>query len=395
MSDEDQFEALIRGTDRPLYAESPPPTRRRQRRGQRNRDGSRSAGPWILTVTFVLIAGLIGGGVWGWSVYGERVLDYLGEEEIADYEGDGVAPEILLVIEPDDIGEDVARKLAELGVTESFEAVYSILLQDSTITFFPGTYRLLTEMSGRAAIDALQNPDNRVIYKVTLPEGVPLSTALEIIADNTDIPLVDLQEAVEDPTIYGVNPPINSLEGYLFPATYTIEPSSEAVDVITTIVQTMLGRLETLGVAPDQWHEVLTKASLIEREAGVEEDFYKVARVIENRLADDMALQFDSTVTYWEESYGTVWTTDEARANADNPYNTYYYKGLPAGPIGAPGDTALDAVLNPAEGDWRFFVTVNLQSGATVFSATLDEHNAAVGVLLEWCDRPENSTYCD
>lgn len=393
MNEESDFDALIRGTERPSYAETSPLTRRRERRG--GPPQRKSAGPWILAVSLTLVAALIGGGVWGWSVYGERVLDYLTEDEVPDYEGDGVSPEILLVIEEGDIGEDVARKLAELGVTKSFEAVYSILLQDTSITFLPGTYRLLTEMSGQSVISALQNPDNRVVYKVTLQEGIPLDSALETLADNTDIPLADFQEAVEDPSLYGVNPPINSLEGYLFPATYTIEPGSEAVDVIQTIVSTMIGRLEGLGVAPDKWHEVLTKASLIEREAGVTEDFFKVARVIENRLADDMALQFDSTVTYWERSYGTVWTTDEARANADNPYNTYYYKGLPAGPIGAPGDTALDAALNPAEGDWLFFVTVNLQSGATVFSATADEHNAAVAVLQEWCDRPENKTYCD
>jgi UPF0755 protein len=349
----------------------------------------------VFTVVLIILGGLVGGGFWGWSQYGERILNYLGEEEIPDYAGAGNAPEIILVIESGDIGEDVARKLSEEGVTASFEAVYQILLEDTSITFQPGTYRLLSEMSAQSALDAIANPENRVLYKVTIPEGVTLSRALEIISENSDIALADLEQAAADPTVYGVNPEGDSLEGYLFPATYTLEPGSSASDVVSMLVDEMIARLDGLGIAPDQWHEVLTKAALIQREARETEDFYKVSAVIDNRIADDMLLQFDSTVTYWENTYGTVWTTDEARANADNPYNTYFYPGLPPGPIGLPGATALDAAINPADAEYRYFVTVNLQSGATVFSETLSEHEAAVQLLREWCDVAENRPYCE
>ena len=385
---DDEFESLLRGS----HTESAPEEPLRRPREQKP---ARSAGVWIVTVLVVLVGALVAAGFWAWNQYGDSVMEYLGEEQIADYPGSGVEPEIILVIEEGDIGEDVARKLAELGVTQSFEAVYSILLQDSTITFQPGTYRLLTEMSAASAIEALQNPDNRVLYKVTIPEGVTMSRALEIIAENSDVPLGDLEQAVSDPTAYGVNPPTETLEGYLFPATYTLEPGSSASDVVALLVDTMLARLDGLGVAPDQWHEVLTKAALIQREARETEDFYKVSAVIDNRVEDDMLLQFDSTVTFWENTYGTVWTTDEARANKDNPYNTYIFPGLPPGPIGLPGDTALDAAINPAEGDWKYFVTVNLQTGETAFSASLPEHEAAVAVLQEWCDQAENAEYCE
>ena len=386
MTDE-EFESLLRGNPtEPIRTVDPvaiqPPKRRR-------------AGAWVLTIVLALVAALVGGGIWGWSVYGERVLNYLGQEQIADFDSAGEQPEQILVIEAGDIGEDVARKLNELGVTASFESVYSILLEDSTITFQPGTYRLLTGMSAEAAIAAIGDPENRVLYKVTIPEGVTVNRALELISENSDIALVDLEQAVADPSVYGINPSEETLEGYLFPATYTLEPGSSASDIIGLLVGTMIDRLNGLGVAPDQWHEILTKASLIQREAREPEDFYKVSAVINNRLEDDMLLQFDSTVTYWEQTYGTVWTTDEARANQDNPYNTYFYPGLPPGPIGLPGDIALDAALNPADANYKYFVTVNLQSGATVFSDTLREHEGAVALLREWCAVSENAEYCD
>ncbi|MGA1783954.1 MAG: endolytic transglycosylase MltG [Pontimonas sp.] len=387
----DEFESLLRGDTSPIPVAQQEEELRRERPTPK-----RSGAGWaVFTVVLIILGGLVGGGFWGWSQYGERILNYLGEEEIPDYAGAGNAPEIILVIESGDIGEDVARKLSEEGVTASFEAVYQILLEDTSITFQPGTYRLLSEMSAQSALDAIANPENRVLYKVTIPEGVTLSRALEIISENSDIALADLEQAAADPTVYGVNPEGDSLEGYLFPATYTLEPGSSASDVVSMLVDEMIARLDGLGIAPDQWHEVLTKAALIQREARETDDFYKVSAVIDNRIADDMLLQFDSTVTYWENTYGTVWTTDEARANADNPYNTYFYPGLPPGPIGLPGATALDAAINPADAEYRYFVTVNLQSGATVFSETLSEHEAAVQLLREWCDVAENRPYCE
>lgn len=395
MSD-DEFEALLRGSGQPDATEEQP--ERRSRRD--HRESNKSAGALILVIVLVVIAGLAGTGWWAWGQYGERVLAYLGEEEIADYASEGSTTEVLIVVERGDIGEDVARKLADQGVTASFESVYQLLLQDTSITFQPGTYRLTTEMSATAAIDALRDADNRLLYRITIPEGRSVTQAIETIAENSDIPLADLEAAIADPSVYGVSPPADNvylqpLEGYLFPATYEVEPGTSASALIQLMVDEMLTRLDDRGVSAEQRHEVLTKAALVQREAKEPEDFFKVATVIDNRLDIDMRLQFDSTVTYWENTFGTVWTTDAARENAENPYNTYYYTGLPVGPIGLPGDIALDAVLEPAEGDWKYFVTVNLQSGATVFSDTLSEHNAAVELLREWCSNVDNAVYCE
>ena len=126
--------------------------------------------------------------------------------------------------------------------------------------------------------------------------------------------------------------------------------------------------------------EILIKASIIQREARFEQDFYKVARVIENRMMPDNQetfglLQMDSTAQYGygELHDGTVSTSEEAQFD-DNPWNTYVHPGLPIGPIANPGDTAIDAAMHPADGPWLYFVTVNLETGETVFTETYAEH---------------------
>jgi UPF0755 protein len=118
--------------------------------------------------------------------------------------------------------------------------------------------------------------------------------------------------------------------------------------------------------------------------------------VFQNRIDQGINLESDATVAYGTGNLHTVWTTDSERADASNLYNTYANPGLPIGPIGLPGDLAIEAALTPADGPWLFFVPINLQTGETVFSETVEEHEAAVAVLREWCDAsPENASYCE
>jgi UPF0755 protein len=355
-----------------------------------------SGGRTVFTIVAVLVLVLSGSGVWLlWNEYGTRVVDYFAAEEVADFEGSGAEPVIGIVVAPGDIGETVARKLAEAGVTASFEAVYSILLTDTTIVFQPGTYRLLTGMSGEAAIAALLDPANRFEVKFTIPEGKTLEQAIEIMAVAADLPTSDFVDAVADPAAYGIDSPTGTLEGYLFPATYTFEPGVTASEIVDQMVREMASRLEASGVAPEDWHEVLTMAGLIQREARFEQDFYKVSRVFTNRLEVGMALQSDATVTYWTGLYDGAGTSDADRADEENPYNTYVISGLPPGPISLPGELAIDAAINPVEGPWLYFVSVDLRTGETVFSETYAEHNRARDQWLEWCRASEeNGAFC-
>lgn len=354
---------------------------------------------WLkITLPIVIVLGLgAGGAAWAWANYESQIRELLGWELPNDYEGTGNGEEIIVTIRSGDIGADVARTLHDAGVTMTFDAVYDILLENPDIGFVPGNWRLQGEMSAQSAIDALQDPENMVRNQLLLIEGVVLRDALEIIAQTMGVPLADVEAAAADPQAYGVPANAPSLEGYLFPATYDLDGSETVEQVLQMLVDEMFSRLDALGVPVDQRHEILTKASLVQREAGPNiDDFYKVARVFQNRIDQGIRLESDATVAYGTGNFDTVWTTEEERADASNLYNTYVHDGLPIGPIGAPGEDAIKAAISPADGPWLFFVPVNLQTGETAFSETVEEHEAAFQRLLEWCDAsPENASYCE
>jgi UPF0755 protein len=146
--------------------------------------------------------------------------------------------------------------------------------------------------------------------------------------------------------------------------------------------------LDELQIPVEQRLTVVTKASLVQAEAGSVEDMGKVARVLENRLADGMALQLDTTVNYANDKGGLTTTTQD-RANP-SPYNTYLHPGLPPGAIDNPGEEALRAVLSPTPGDWRFFVVVDPDTGDTRFAVTKEEHDQNVLLFRKWLsENPE------
>lgn len=349
--------------------------------------------PWLLAMISVLTVGAVAL-VSGWAMYEDQIRALLGQEIPDDYAGAGVG-EVTVVIEPGDIGADVTNTLLDAGVIKSFDAFYGLLLaQDPQVDFVPGSFLLKEQMSAQAALDALIDPENRITNRLAIREGMTSNDILLTISETLGVPLEEVEAVAADYEALGVPSAAPNIEGYLFPATYTLEPDATPESVLQLMVDEMMEALDEAGVAAADRHEIVTIASLIEREAGTEEDFYKVSRVIQNRLEEGMPLQFDSTAHYGAESQGSVWTTERERQD-DNPYNTYLHPGLPIGPIAAPGKTALDAALNPADGDWLFFVAVNLRTGESAFSRTLAEHNRAIDQLDDWCRASdENAEYC-
>jgi UPF0755 protein len=338
---------------------------------------------WALLTVFVL---LIAGTAGGWFLFEDKIRAVMGWEEPIDYVGAGNGQEVLVTIVPGDIGEDIAHTLADSGVTMTFDAFYQLLLgMKEQPNFTPGTYALQKEMSAQAALDALLDQDNRRVSEVALPEGITLPSIFERLCAGTQLPVTDFEAAAADFASYGLPADAVSLEGYLFPATYQFEPGMSAHDILQQLVNRTFQSLDAAGVPADQRNRVLTIASMIQREARISDDFYKVSRVIQNRLDHGMKMEFDSTAHYGANSQtGSVFTTDAERA-AVNDYNTYVIPGLPIGPISAPGDVAIDAAMHPVDGTWLFFVTVNLDTGETVFSNTVAEHDRAVKQLRDWC----------
>ena len=318
-----------------------------------------------------------------------KVMDMLGGPD--DYSGQGTG-KVLIEVPAGANGQQIANILASKDVVKSAEAYYQVSLNDPRAqSIQPGFYQLRKQMSAKAALGALVDRKNRVEGRVAVPEGANVDQIVGLIEAGSEISKKDVLAALDKPGSLGLpkdakgNP-----EGYLFPATYTVEPGTSATDLLKQMVAKAVEvyksldidtRGQGLGVSAA---EVITVASLLEREAQRGEDFPKVARVLYNRLDKGMPLQLDSTVQYVSKREGDVFTTPEER---DNPsqYNTYKNSGLPPGPIGSPGKTTIEAALNPAEGTWLYFVTVNLETGETVFSNTNAEQNRAVAKLQEYC----------
>ncbi|MBF4560930.1 endolytic transglycosylase MltG [Microbacterium sp. VKM Ac-2870] len=373
-----------------LFAAEERPERARSKKHDPDRRKSRIAGWVVFGVILAIIGGLVGGGFYAWNTYGDKIRSVMGWEEPKDYE-DGIAEgDASVTIVTGDTGATISTTLFQAGVTKTDSAFYDYLVKTGqNPTFQPGVYTLKQKMSSAAAVKALEDPANRRENTAQLPEGLTMASTLTRIADGTGIPLADLQAAAADPSQYGVS--ATSLEGWLFPATYTFDPGTTATQVIKTLVDRTITSLDKAGVPADQRERILTVASIIQREARFTADFYKVSRVIENRLDPDNEethglLQMDSTAQYGynEMNKGTASSSAEALAN-DNPWNTYIHPGLPVGPIANPGDVAIDAAMHPADGPWLYFVTVNLDTGETVFSTTYAEHEKAVAQWQQWC----------
>lgn len=353
---------------------------------RRRRSRRRGAGCLAVLVSLAVVVG-IGGFV---VVQGRAWL----EDRFApppDYEGKGHG-KVLVEVQKGDTSTEIAGTLFDAGVVASEEAFTDAAREEPRATLIQvGFYDMAREMSAEDALQRMLDPDAIVTNALTVPEGFTVEQTLERAADETDLPLKRLKRAAKRTQRLGLPGYADGdLEGYLFPATYELPPNATP----RSLLRTMVGRFKEsaarmdldkdasrLEVTPQ---EAVTVASIVQREARHAEDFPKVARVIYNRLDAGMPLQMDSTVHYAVGKSGQVATTDEDRASS-SPYNTYRVKGLPPGPIASPGDEALEAALRPADGDWLYFVTVNIDTGETRFAETDAEHQENVAQLREFC----------
>ncbi|WP_230670469.1 endolytic transglycosylase MltG [Rathayibacter sp. Leaf248] len=390
----DQLDRLFSGPDVPVArdrgdaVEPAHPDARASTRRRRERSGGATR---ARRSRRGLIGGLLAFGVFvalvavAVTMFVEPVRALFAEPEVADYAGTGTS-EVVFTIHQGDGGSDIASNLVADGVIKSYAPFYELLVSTSPEPVFqPGAYSLKAEMSAKSALAALLDSEStRLANTFVIPEGTALAGALPLIADGTGVPLEELQAAAADFGSYGLPAEATSLEGFLFPATYDIDPSTPAHDILQTLVTRMFQALDEAQVAPEDRYRVVVFASLVQREARIADDFPKVARVFQNRLDQGWRLQSDATVAYGTGATDRVSTTDAERADVNNVYNTYQRDGLPPAPISNPGDVAIEAVLRPAEGTWMYFVTVNLETGETVYSTTDAEHNAAVDQWQAW-----------
>ncbi|MGA4847149.1 endolytic transglycosylase MltG [Streptomyces sp. G5(2025)] len=215
---------------------------------------------------------------------------------------------------------------------------------------------------------------------LTIPEGWRSGQVYAAVDKALKVPVGTTKKALAKadlklPGDAGGNP-----EGYLFPATYPIGSRSTPASVLSHMVDTankkFSGSHVTAGADRNavNVYQTVVIASMIEAEAGSKADMGKVARVIYNRLDKGMPLQMDSTINYALNRSSL--TTSERDTKINSPYNTYARMGLPPTPISNPGEAAMRAAINPAPGDWLYFVTV--KRGETRFTANFEEHQKNV-----------------
>jgi UPF0755 protein len=367
------------------YQEEPLPSRREHHRSEVRKAKERRRRRRRSLIVLLMALALVGGA-------GYVVVSVLGisfsrtgvQHSVADYAGPGQGDAEITVAEGDS-GATIGAALQKAGViatTRSFTDAFTA--NPAAATIQPGTYKLFLQMKASDAVSALLNPASRVSFKVTVAEGLNAAQIYDKVYQLTGISVDQLKTAAADPAAIGLPAQANGhVEGWLFPATYQVEPGATAASVLQQMVAQTVKVLTADNVHQDQWLTVLTTASIVEEEGTLPDDRAKMARAIQNRLDSGMPLQVDTVIAYGVNK--PAMQVDNAdRADASNPYNVYLHTGLPPTPIASPGEVSINAVLNPPPGDWKFWVTVNLDTKETRFSATYDEFLKDKAVYEAW-----------
>ena len=332
----------------------------------------------------------------GWFIYTKAQDAWLDFRTAEDYIGEGVEP-VEVTIPAGSTITQIAGILLQADVVKTAKAFTREAEANADSTGIQaGRYNLRTQLPAKTALSMLLDPKNQVHNRMTIRDGLRLSQAVTAMAKASGVPEKDLNKVLKDWKKLGLPEwAKRGAEGFIFPDTYELpdKPSAArvvklATDQFTSVTDDLdfLDGARALGYSP---YQVLVMASIIEKEAGPrDEDRAKIARVFYNRIEQGIKLQSDATVAYANNTTGRVSTTDAERALA-SPYNTYYVKGLPVGPITSPSRKSLEAALHPAEGDWLFFAVVNLDTGETEFNVDKAGHDATVAKWQAWCAKSD------
>ncbi|HHS96383.1 MAG TPA: endolytic transglycosylase MltG [Chloroflexi bacterium] len=321
-------------------------------------------------------------------------------EELQQPAGTDDTP-VTFVVRPGETAADVAKRLEEAGLITDAELFRRYLQYEGLDAGLEaGIYTLRQTMTIPEIAQALQS-GQRPEQVVTVREGLRIEEVAAEVAAQTGIPEVEFLDLVTtgwratDLANYGfltTIPPTATLEGFLFPETYRLPEDATAYDVVdrmlSTFDQRVTPEIRQAGAERGMTlYEMVTLASIVEREAVIDEERPIIASVFLNRLEAGWPLGADPTVQYalgYDEQTGTWWRTlyfdqlgVESLAEIDHPYNTYRHPGLPPGPICSPGLASIEAVAFPADTDYFYFI-VNCQAndGSHLFAATEEEHYA-------------------
>lgn len=287
--------------------------------------------------------------------------------------------DVTVTIKPGFSSAEIAAVMADNGVVKN-AILFKLYIsrQNAGDKLQAGEYKLRTGMSFADALAALlQGPDIKY-YKITTPEGLTLEQTADTVADNSPITKDEfLEAAVKSKYEFDFlkDIPGESLEGFLFPKTYTVTGRTTAEDLIKMMLRQF--QIETsgldMGLAEKRdmnIYKVVIVGSIIEKEVKLPQERPLVAAVIYNRLDQGMLLQMCATVEYALPDHKEALSYQDLEV--ESPYNTYKYQGLPPGPIASPGLASLDAALKPAPVDYLYYVLTG-EDGSHSFTSNYDE----------------------
>lgn len=290
---------------------------------------------------------------------------------------------IYMVVKPGTTASEISDRLMQLGVIDSRLRFWWLMkLQGDAGKFKTGTYAFTPHMDEQAVLDKLVVGDTTVV-KFTIPEGFGIKEIAKRLADEG---LVDEQEFLAEAKDFAPydymkkRPNVRyAAEGYLFPDTYVIHSDVSAEGIMKMMAEDFDTRLtpalrQQAAAKGLSIHDLITLASLVEKEARYDEDRPIIAQVFFKRLQMGMPLQSDTTLQYLMAGPKEDVSIEDTKINS--PYNTYQHEGLPPGPIASPGMKSILAVLNPANTDYLYFVAD--RQGHNHYSQTYDEHLAIV-----------------
>jgi UPF0755 protein len=328
---------------------------------------------WIKRLFVLLIVAALVVGAGGWWIYSQTIEPYRGYGEA----------EVFVDIPPGSSTGTIGRRLVDAGVVRDARTFQVALwISGRSRALRAGEYRFEAPMHALDVIDKIARGD---VYRrrLTFREGLTVAEMAQVFEERGFGSAADFRAAAGNAAlIHDLDPAAQDLEGYLFPETYALPRGTTAAAVVAQMVEGFKNALTpeirgNASAAGLSIRQLVTLASLVEKETGTPAERPLVAAVYSNRMRIGMGMQADPTVIYALQKAGKYdGNLRRDDLQFDSPYNTYRYAGLPPGPIAAPGKASLEAAAKPADVDYLYFVSKN--DGSHVFATTLDEHNKNV-----------------
>ena len=325
----------------------------------------------VLGILFLLL--LLAAGAAGWWFYtgvDRPFKGYEGTEQFVDIpRGAGSVA--------------IAKQLADAGVIRDVNSFrLALWISGKGRHLQAGEYRFDQPVTAREVANKIARGEI-FVRPITFPEGLTIKQMAALYESKGFGPAQDFVTAAKNAALVSaIDPEAKDLEGYLFPDTYNLKRKETAEQLVPRMVTAFMKAMtpELLEKADQRGltlRQLVTLASIVEKETGNKDERPLVAAVYANRLRIGMALQCDPTVIYALDRAGRYdGNLTRAGLQYDSPYNTYRYPGLPPGPIASPGRASIEAAANPAPVDYLYFVSRN--DGTHAFARTLDEHNRNV-----------------